>query len=80
MRAKKMRVKKMTNDNLKAEMGEKRYNKACERLNESLTENLTERWVGGKKVQFKRSIAEKLDYKHKTEKPKSIFIMGRSKK
>jgi len=70
----------MTNQDLKNEMGEKRYNQACERLNDTKNEAYAERWAGGKKTFFKKSVADRLDYKGKVEKPKTIFIMSRGKK
>jgi len=63
----------MTNENLKEQMGSNRYNRACERLNNSEHQNRVERYLNGKKVLLKKDVAERLDHKEKCEKPKKYF-------
>lgn len=59
---------------IREEIGNKRYERACERLNQSEKQQKTERWLNGKKVVLKKDVAERMDHKEKCEKPKTYFM------
>ena len=65
----------MINENIRSEIGTARYEKAADNLDKQEKESFVERYIGGKKTHFRKSVAERLDMKGKTEKPKTYFFM-----